>query len=238
MAGGCRWLLVGNSRWHWAEARSGGLDCWHGPAPGPGWAADAELAAVVGWAAVGSVPPRLADHSARRLVLGDVPLGGTPPWLGIDRALAGWRAAADSPGATVLVADAGTVLSLTRVDRRGRFRGGRLLAGLQLQLAAMAAGTALLPALQAVIEPPEPWPSATDAAMVSGVAHGLAAAVAAAVRQAAEPGEPCCLWLTGGDGALLQPLLAPSLAAAGWALRHDPDLVMRAMASLRPGPAA
>jgi type III pantothenate kinase len=45
----------------------------------------------------------------------------------------------------LLVVDAGTVLSLNRIDRSGRFIGGRLLAGLTLQWQAMAAGTAGLP---------------------------------------------------------------------------------------------
>jgi pantothenate kinase type III len=63
-----------------------------------------------------------------RLRVEDVPLAGAPSWLGIDRALAGWEAWRQT-GGPVLVVDAGTVLSLTRVDGEGRFQGGRLMAG-------------------------------------------------------------------------------------------------------------
>jgi NADH-quinone oxidoreductase subunit I len=85
----------------------------------------------------------------RRLEGSEVPLRSLPLWVGIDRALAGWgawrRQGVSEQGGAVLVADAGTVLSLTRVDGRGQFQGGRLLAGVALQLRAMAQGTAALP---------------------------------------------------------------------------------------------
>ena len=48
----------------------------------------------------------------------------------------------------VLVADAGTVLSLTLLDGSAQFIGGQLVPGLQLQLEAMDRGTAGLPSIQ------------------------------------------------------------------------------------------
>jgi type III pantothenate kinase len=129
-----RWLLIGNSRWHLAGLQDGELITWDAApvaAPGP---------VVHAWAAVGPVPAGADLPQERRLRLADVPLGEAPSWLGIDRALGGWQAWRER-GGPVLVADAGTVLSLTRVDAQGRFAGGRLMAGLALQLRAMAAGT-------------------------------------------------------------------------------------------------
>ena len=84
-----RLLLIGNSRWHWAEpcATGGGLHCWHTPP-----ADDLEAEDLQAWAAVGSLPGYAPSVAARRLALADVPLQGVPPWLGIDRALAGWQA--------------------------------------------------------------------------------------------------------------------------------------------------
>lgn len=232
-----RWLLIGNSRWHWAERRAdGGLLVEHQPPPlraegPPPWA----------WAAVGPVPPGPGLPPAHRLDLGGVPLRGAPPWLGIDRALAGWWAWRQLASG-VLVADCGTVLSLTRVDGEGRFAGGRLQAGVALQLRAMAACTAALPS------PPEsgegavpllgsdPWPAATPAAMAVGVEWGLAAAVADAAREA---GAGVRLVLTGGDAERLAALLAgrlghdahPQAAPLLW-----PELCLEALAALRPGP--
>lgn len=233
-----RWLLIGNSRWHWAwpdPEAPGALAVLHtGPdQPRP------DLGDLIAWAAVGPVPPDCLAFD-RRLGIEAVPLADVPPWLGIDRALAGWLAWRLT-GQSVLVADAGTVLSLTWVDGGGTFRGGRLLAGAALQLRAMAAGTARLPALElpetsapAAWEGKEaPWPRDTDTAMRAGVLRGLAAAIGAAHTELCRQEGDCRLVITGGDARAL-------LAVPGWPERsgkppeHHPDLALRALAALRP----
>ncbi len=241
MPGGSpRWLLIGNSRWHWALASPGGLRVEHRLPPAcalePGILDD-----LVGWAAVGAVPASVALPPNRRLGLEQVPLAALPPWLGLDRALAGWLAWRRH-GRGVLVADAGTVLSLTRVEGSGRFAGGRLLAGVGLQLGAMAAGTAALPRLELPLtDPPAAtqapaldWPTETHRAMVTGVVQGLAAAVADAALEAhgLEPG--CHLVLSGGDGALLLPRLQRLLAGQGVMVELQPDLALEALVQLHP----
>jgi hypothetical protein len=130
-----------------ADGIGAGLRCFHtSPAPEP---LPIPLARWRAWAAVGELPRGLELPARRRLSLDQVPLGAMPPWLGIDRALVGWgawsRQNRRNPGRAVLVADAGTALSLTRVDGQGRFCGGRLAAGVALQMRALAGGTALLP---------------------------------------------------------------------------------------------
>ncbi|MEB3324499.1 MAG: type III pantothenate kinase [Cyanobacteriota bacterium] len=233
--GGPRWLLIGNSRWHWAEpGPDGELRGWDGR-PSPSDGGPPPLA----WAAVGRLPDPLPFPLERRVCLADVPLSGCPPWLGVDRALAGWGAWREME-ASVLVVDGGTVLSLTRVDAGGTFRGGRLLAGRRLQLEAMATGTALLPSIpsQPELATTEPeadeqdpaWPQATATAMGLGVEAGLAAAVIQAAREAG------CRWvvLTGGDGALLHQRVAPELECFGLAVAHRPLLCLESLARLRP----
>ena len=233
-AGEARWLLIGNSRWHWAApplGSDGPLRVWDElPWDGP---LALESSRLLGWAGVGAVSVDLALPPEARLQLVDVPLQAAPPWLGIDRALAGWwgwRLVA----APVLVADAGTVLSLTRVDREGGFAGGRLLAGAALQLRAMASGTAQLPALDASAVPadvvPPPWPQDTADAMRSGVLRGLAAAITAAVLEVRREAPACRLLLTGGDGTALAGLLDPALE-----VELRPHLCLEALAALRPG---
>lgn len=231
-----RWLLVGNSRWHWAEHDGTELRIRHGD-PDEGLRSLAAGPPPLAWAAVGSLPVSAPLDPTSRIACAAVPLQDLPGWIGVDRALAGWLAWRRSGGA-VLVADAGTVLSLTRVDRRGRFAGGRLLAGLALQLRAMAQGTAALP------DPPppgriagrlgpEPWPAATEAAMLTGVTRGLAAALAMALREARQDDPETRLVLSGGDAALLLPpclaALEPPEAAA---VEHQPDLALRALLEL------
>ncbi len=234
-AGNPRWLLVGNSRWHWAEADGRTLRVWHETPP----VADPRPVPV-GWAAVGRLPSTVHLPADRRLALEAVPLAGVPPWLGVDRALAGWQAwcEADSP---VLVVDAGTVLSFTRVDGRGRFRGGRLQAGVALQLSAMAAGTAALP----MCLPPQAgaiagdgcgWPSETSAAMEAGVLRGLAAAILQAAREATAEEPSCTTFLTGGDAPVLADLIARDPAAGNVPWMHRPALCLEALVRLRPSP--
>jgi type III pantothenate kinase len=237
-----RLLLVGNSRWHWAQrllpsgSESRGLHCWHESAPpaaNDGWS-DLEA-----WAAVGPLPAGLALPAQRRVGLKRVPLAEMPDWLGVDRALAGWQAWR-SQGHGVLVADAGTCLSLTWVDGQGRFRGGRLSAGLGLQLRSLGAATVALPELPQgpaglqADDPGEAWPMATAAAMLQGCLRACAASIAQACLDVGDE-EPCCLWLTGGDGACLLPLLQ----RAGLKPELAPDLCLQALATLaetEPGP--
>ena len=235
-----RWLLIGNSRWHWAIDSGDGLSVIHELPPG-GVLEPGLLAELVGWAAVGAVPPPVLLPPQRRLQLDRVPLAEVPPWLGLDRALAGWLAWRRH-GQGVLVADAGTVLSLTRVEGSGRFGGGRLLAGVGLQLRAMAQGTAALPLLELPLEDGggsaqaavSGWPTQTRRAMATGVVLGLAAAVADAALAAREQEPGCRLVLSGGDGALLQPRLQELLGGHGVVVDLQPDLALEALVELHP----
>ena len=221
-------MLIGNSRWHWAELEpgSGELRCWH---TAPASSLDlADAGTLQAWAAVGALPLRLASSSARRIALEDVPLQGLPPWLGIDRALVGWRAW-QQQGSAVLVADAGTALSLTRVSADGGFAGGLISAGVALQLRALTGSTAQLPAVNlAGAEMGEAWPIYTEAAMAEGCRRGVAAAIAQAWRQACRESPLTSLWLTGGDAPGLMPLLEEQQLKPVLA----PDLVLEAMAAL------
>ncbi|MEB3193941.1 MAG: type III pantothenate kinase [Cyanobacteriota bacterium] len=240
-----RWLLVGNSRWHWAEQRGDGvLHGWDGAASAVGDARGGDGPPPLAWAAVGPRPDARFCPPERQVVLADVPLRGCPPWLGVDRALAGWGAWQEL-GTSVLVVDGGTVLSLTRVDGDGTFRGGRLLAGLRLQLEAMGQGTALIPQIlrqhggeawsgQSGQPPPEDpaWPQATAAAMQVGVERGLVAAITQAAREAA------CPWVvfTGGDGGLFHQRGVGELERHGLRVAHRPLLCLESLARLRPPP--
>ncbi len=185
------------------------------------------------WAAVGPVPTGAGLDPGGRLGLEHIPLLQAPPWLGVDRALVGWRAWRLS-GSPVLVADAGTALSLTLVDGGGAFQGGRIQAGRALQLRALASHTELLSLpLHSAGDDPPPWPRQTAAAMERGVQAGLVAAVAEAWRELRQIEPRCRLWITGGDGAWL---------AAALGQPCHPNLALEALAELgapfRPGSAA
>ena len=220
-----RWLLIGNSRWHWAAlAPDQSLQLWHTSAA----AGVKQLQpAPVAWAAVGPVPTELERWQPQRLLTSDVPLVNLPPALGVDRALAAWGAW-QQQRQPVLVADAGTALSLTLVDAAGCFLGGRLMAGGRLQLQALHQGTADLPQLEPVEAAGPLWATQTSEAMASGVARGLAAAIALAFHDRPQPQWPWQLWLTGGDA----PVLMPLLQAQGLQPHHDEGLALAALVAL------
>ena len=225
MASEQRCLLIGNSRWHWAEqSRSG---AWSYSHSGPQLSVLAGSAPLRSWAAVGPVPAHSMLRPDRRLCLDAIPLQNVPPWLGIDRALAGWGAWTQSAEVgPLMVVDAGTVLSLTRVTADGAFNGGWLAAGLRLQLQAMAAGTEALP------DPDNQnqdfcdgvsFPRDSCEAMRRGVIESLVGLI---VR--AQDLDPSPLWLCGGDA----PLLMQALLTQGLELNHAPDLVMQSLVTL------
>ena len=218
-----RLLLIGNSRWHWAELQGKRLRCWHTTAPAEPLPADELLA----WAAVGKLPEGLSLPPHRRIRLQDVPLQALPAWLGIDRALVGWRAWCRQGGA-VLVADAGTALSLTHISAAGNFAGGRISAGVALQLRALGHATAQLPKQLPLLRSAglDPWPVATATAMAEGCLRATAAAVVQAWYDL-DPAGRGGLWLTGGDAELLLPLLQQQLRP-----ELAPDLALEALAAL------
>jgi type III pantothenate kinase len=73
-------------------------------------------------------------------------------------------------------------------------------------------------------QPLPTWPQRTDAAMAEGCRRAVAAGIAQATAEAAGS----CLWLTGGDAALVLPLLtAQQLKPV-----HASDLALEAMAAL------
>ena len=221
-----RALLIGNSRWHWATQRGERWSFDHA-APDPLRIDNTNLI----WAAVGEVPAALEGAQESRLQLSDVPLEGCPPWLGVDRALGAWgawrrqRSQGGGLDQGLLLADAGTVLSLTLLDGNGRFRGGRLMPGLRLQLQAMASGTAMLPAVTGQPRSDDPFPTDTAEAMGQGVRLGLAAAVADAQQRSG-----ACLWLCGGDA----PWLQEELIRRGLSVQMDQQLQLQAMVDLIP----
>ena len=218
-----RCLLIGNSRWHWAEKHG---ERWHYshvlPDPIKLKSLTSSLAM---WAAVGSIPSESPLQAENELCLKDIPLKKLPPWLGIDRALGAWGALKRAQTSTnnhtgLRVADAGTVLSITRVTQNGAFSGGQLIGGLKLQLAAMANGAQKLHYPEIDSLPPEAFPYTTSAAMQRGTIQALTGALIEAQHEAKLP-----LWICGGDA----PILIEGLRQRGLVVNHYPDLVLEGM---------
>ncbi|WP_293763440.1 type III pantothenate kinase [uncultured Aquitalea sp.] len=107
----------------------------------------------------------------------------------------------------VVVACAGTALTVEALTAEGDYLGGYILPGRQLMLSSLARGTAQLdrPAGQL-----ENFPQGTEAALASGVMAAQCGAIENMRRQLAERTGRALpeVMLTGGDAALLAPQLA------------------------------
>lgn len=144
--------------------------------------------------------------------------------LGSDR-IAGVMGVA-SEGENVLLADAGTALTLDLVNGR-HYRGGNISPGINMRLEALHRGTAKLPDVgKAGVAPV--WGHTTEEAIRSGVERGMALEVAGAWRQACEIERDTKLILTGGDAKLLSRYLYTL------GILHDvqPDVVERGLIAI------
>tara|TARA_Y100001968_G_C19362557_1_gene720637 strand:- start:476 stop:1177 length:702 start_codon:yes stop_codon:yes gene_type:complete len=221
-------LLIGNSRWHWALKKNNKWqfintsikDQYHQFLEVP----------LLAWAAVGEMPTEISLDPLLEVKIEEIPLQNCPNWLGIDRALAAWGAFYTANKALnmhpngLLIADAGTILSITRISANGQFIGGQLIPGLHLQLTSMATGTKNLiyPSIQDL--PTEAFPLTTEAAMLQGTYQALLGTLIEAHQKANVP-----IWLCGGDA----PVLIHGLKQRKIEVIHHPNLVLEGMLNLR-----
>jgi len=129
-----------------------------------------------------------------------------PSTLGVDRLanIAGLCALGHQDGIAI---DVGTAITID-VLRGGRFEGGLILPGFDLQLGALHARTAALPGLEWSATAPRVGRD-TVAALQAGVLHPTAAGVAAvAARLGAELPALAAVILTGGAAFAVAPWLA------------------------------
>jgi type III pantothenate kinase len=133
-----------------------------------------------------------------------------PQKAGIDRLLDAVAANhRRSPGTPAVLIDAGSAVTVDWLDESGAFAGGAILPGMRLMSCALHDYTALLPLVE-VREPNPPLPGAsTRAAMEAGVFWAVAGGIRAlAAEMAARSAVPPEVFLTGGDGPLLQARLS------------------------------
>lgn len=170
---------------------------------------------------------------AHFITLEEIPLKGTYPTLGIDRALALWGAGTQL-GWPVLVIDAGTALTFTGGEYNGKLVGGAILPGLGLQLRSLQQGTAALPLVEMSLAalPPVRWALNTENAIVSGVIYTLLAGIRDFIEAWWQKFPESAITLTGGDHVFLfncLQVLYPEIAAR---VRAEPYLIFWGMRAL------
>lgn len=123
--------------------------------------------------------------------------------VGIDRLLAAAAAYAMWEEACVVI-DAGTAVTVDFVDGTGVFHGGAIAPGAQMQLAALAGGTALLPEVELRTPDGEPFGRNTADAMLAGVVNGIRGLVRLQLELYAERyGAYPRVIATGGDASVI-----------------------------------
>jgi type III pantothenate kinase len=165
------------------------------------------------------------------ITLEQIPLLGTYPTLGIDRALALWGAG-KTYGFPVLVIDAGTALTFTGADANCRLIGGAILPGLRLQLRSLSHQTAALPEVELPEQLPPRWALDTRDAIQSGTIYTLLAGIEDFIAAWRQEFPASKVIITGGDRTYLFNYLqrySPQIAAE---VIDDPNLIFWGMRSL------
>lgn len=151
----------------------------------------------------------------------------TPETTGIDRLLGVAGALNRSPEKCVVVVDCGSAITVNVGTADWVFRGGAILPGLQLSARALQSGTAALPLVEIHGPPVAPGRSTLEAIRV-GLFYGLCGAISRLVDETTRRVQSDCfnpidIYVTGGDAALLSPMLP---------MRHlvTPNLVLEGLA--------
>ncbi|UXY15319.1 type III pantothenate kinase [Chitiniphilus purpureus] len=145
---------------------------------------------------------------------------------GPDRWAAVLGAHALHPGHALVVAGAGTALTVDSLAADGTFLGGMILPGYRMMKAALAAGTARLPLAEGHFHH---FPTSTDDAIETGVLTALAASITTAFDRLVARGEEPLVLLSGGDA----PRLAERLDLP---VSLTPNLVLHGLAALAYAP--
>jgi len=218
------YLMVGNTRWHWATKVQEEWKYFH-TNPNPIEFKDKNYSEL-SWASVGPIPENLKLSPSKKINLDDVPLINLPSNLGIDRALASWSAYKKQSSLKrrkkqdLIVIDAGTIMSVTKITKQGEFAGGQLISGLRLQLSSMANGALNLdnPIIQTI--PIETFQHETKNAMIRGAINGLLGLILQTFEETKLP-----IWICGGDA----PIILNELKNTNIDINYFPNLVLEGM---------
>ena len=217
------YLMIGNTRWHWASVVNKTLKYFHTP-PNPIEFANKDYSQLT-WASVGTVPENIKLTPSKKIILDNVPLSNLPSHLGIDRALASWSAfkkhlSSKSKEKDLIIIDAGTILSVTKITNIGEFAGGQLIPGFSLQLSSMSNRAMNLETPIVKKIPTETFQYETNNAMIRGSMNALIGLILKLYEETKLP-----IWMCGGDA----PIILNELKNTNIDINHSPNLVLEGM---------
>ena len=213
-------LLVGNSRLHWAKYSQNQSKFFHTKKEQK-VPKNIDLDQLI-WASVGKLPNFLLKKD-NEIKTKDIRLSNLPDYFGVDRALASLAALkiiANPLKKDLLIADFGTILSITKLNANGFILGGQLIPGFLTQLKSMEQNTKNLKIPKKYEIPIKDFLINTEEAILKGVINSLTSVI----KNLFIPSKDILI-ICGGDSEFF----AKSLKTQKENIINAPNLVMEGM---------
>ena len=220
MVSDINFLLVGNSRLHWANYSQNQSKFFH-TQKDQKVPDNIDLDKLI-WSSVGKLPNFLLKEE-NEIKTKDIQLTNLPDYFGVDRALAGIAAlkTIENPlKKDLLIADFGTILSITKLNSNGSIIGGQLLPGFLTQLKSMEQNTKNLKVPKKFEVPTKDFLINTEEAILKGVINSLTGVIKSSFNPLKD-----ILITCGGDSQFL----TKSLEINKENIINAPNLVMEGM---------
>jgi len=220
MVSDINFLLVGNSRLHWAKYSKNQSKFFHNKKEQK-VPTNIDLDQLI-WASVGKLPNFLLKKE-NEIKTKDIQMSNLPDFFGIDRALACLAALQiiENPlKKDLLIADFGTILSITKLNSNRSIIGGQLTPGFLTQLKLMEQNTKNLTVPKKYDIPIKDFLINTEEAILKGVINSLTGVINSLFNP-----EKDILIICGGDSQIL----TKSLKTQKENIINAPNLVMEGM---------
>ena len=220
MVSDINFLLVGNSRLHWAKYSQNQSKFFHTKKEQK-VPENIDLDKLI-WASVGKLP-NFFLKGENEIKTKDIQLSNLPDYFGVDRALACFAALniiANPLKKDLLIADFGTILSITKLNSKGSIMGGQLIPGFLTQLKSMEQNTKNLKVPKINNIPTKDFLMNTEEAIVKGVINSLDGVINSTFNPLKD-----ILITCGGDSKFL----TKSIKSQKKNIIHSPNLVMEGM---------
>ena len=213
-------LLIGNSRLHWAKYSQNQYIFFHTQK-------DYKVPENINldqliWASVGKLPNFFLNKE-NEIKTKDIRLSNLPHYFGVDRALAclGALNIISNPlKKDLLIADFGTILSITKVNSNGSIIGGQLIPGFLTQLKSIEQNTKNLKVSKNYVIPNNDFLINTEEAILKGVINSLTGVINSLFNPSKD-----ILLICGGDSDFF----TKSLKTQKENIINSPNLVMEGM---------
>ena len=192
------YLLIGNTRLHWAVNKNSSYK-FSNTLVNDSLPKNIDLKKLI-WASVGKYPTNNLLKK-NQVTIKDINLINMPHFIGIDRALACFAALSmfkSKLSKNLLIVDLGTTVSITKIDNQGNMLGGQLFPGFTTQLKSMEQSTKNLVFPSKLFIPNNKFEILTMNAMLKGVYNSIIGAINIAFDSKKD-----ILILCGGDSNLI-----------------------------------